>query len=227
MDAIQELEQRIGYVFGNKALLKEALTHPSISAEVDPDARNNQRLEFLGDAILGAILAEALFKEYEDSPEGSLTQAKSLLAKGESLFELGKGLELTKYLAVSPGGERSGVRKRLRTYEDGLEALIGAVFLDSDYATTRRFILELFKEQLADLPKRLSSANPKGTLQEYAQAHHLDLHYLTTDESGPDHAKSFTVTLFINGEAKTAGTASSKHKAQEQAAAAYLKSLKL
>ena len=225
--SLEALQERIGYRFRNGALLEEALTHPSYAQQEKQRIPHNQRLEFLGDAVLNLILAERLFQDLPEEREGELARARSALGKGELLAVLARKLGLPACLRLARGDEAAGGREWASSQEDAFEALVGAVFLDSDYAGARDAVLRWFgnlEELRAEL---LSGDNPKGRLQEWLAQRGLgaELNYLLRQTSGPDHAKVFHVELTVRGEAQGAGEGRSKKEAEEAAARAGLAKL--
>src|SRR3954471_13979181 len=155
------LEERIGYKFRNPLLLAEALTHPSVGHETQRHHFNNQRLEFLGDAILQLVITEYLYRHFSADAEGQLTKLRSRLVSRDSLRIRAAALDLGEFLMIGRGEEASGGRKRASTLADAYEALIGAVYLDSDLETTRKFILAQSKPDLKTLPKSPSISIPR------------------------------------------------------------------
>src|SRR5215217_6244711 len=164
------LEQRLRYKFRNPLLLAEALTHPSLGHETQRHHFDNQRLEFLGDAVLQLIFTEYLFDRYRDFTEGQLTKLRAQLVSREGLKLHAQAMELGKYLMMGRGEEASGGRERSSALADAYEALIGAMYLDSDYVTVRRIVISEAREHLEDLDLDDASTNPKGELQEILQA---------------------------------------------------------
>ncbi|GHC00744.1 ribonuclease III [Cerasicoccus arenae] len=212
------LEQRIGHCFRNPSLLEQALTHSS-RLQDNPDAADNQRLEFLGDAVLGLVLAEALYSAFPDEREGYLARARSVLAKGEFLAQLARELELPSHILMSDAERAQEGHLRDAALEDSLEALIGAIYLDTDYPTTRDCLLGWFGDIPARLQRRLTQDNPKGRLQEWSQANGMaQPDYTIVDEAGPGHAKEFHAEVAIAGVPQGAGMGTSKKEAEEAAA---------
>lgn len=219
------LEQRIGHQFSNPALLEQALTHSSRLQET-PEASDNQRLEFLGDSVLGLFLAETLFQAFPDEREGYLAQARSVLAKGDFLAQLARELELPAHLRMSEAEISQDGQHRDAALEDALEALIGAIYLDSDYATTCACLVLWFGDFNVRLSKRLARDNPKGRLQEWTQANGRDQpSYNIIDETGPGHAKEFKAEVIVSGETLGTGAGFSKKEAEEAAARSAIEQL--
>jgi len=218
------LEERIGYKFRNSLLLAEALTHPSVGHETQRHHFNNQRLEFLGDAILQLVITEYLYQHFSSEAEGQLTKLRSRLVSRESLRVRAAELDLGQYLMIGRGEEASGGRKRASTLADAYEALIGAIYLDSDLETARRFILNQSKPDLEQLAAAPVDINPKGHLQELLQSiSPSSPAYETVSESGPEHDKTFVVKCLWEGLVLGEGTGRSKKQAETAAAADAMK----
>ncbi len=222
---LADFEQHIGYAFTDRGLLERALTHPSCLAE--GAALHNQRLEFLGDSVLSLILAEELFKLFPGEREGHLARARSALAKGACLADMARKLNLTAYLRVSEQEEKAGGRERESSLEDALEAVVAAVYLDSDFVTARKVVLGWYGDVMAVTDELLSSDNPKGRLQELVQGQAPDssIDYELVHADGPDHRKIFIMEVRIDGRACGLGQGHSKKDAEEAAAREALKKL--
>jgi ribonuclease-3 len=213
------LEQRLDYKFRNPLLLAEALTHPSLGYETQRHHFDNQRLEFLGDAVLQLIYTEFLFDTYPDFPEGELTKLRARLVSREGLRINADALELGKYLMMGRGEEATGGRSRASSLADAYEALMGALYLDSDYVTVRRIVLTETRERLENLSLEDGNANPKGRLQEILQAiAPLSPSYEVVEQSGPEHLKQFVSRILWEGRELGRGSGSSKKEAETQAA---------
>ncbi|MBL9215206.1 MAG: ribonuclease III [Opitutaceae bacterium] len=226
-DAVARLQQSLGYRFANPALLQEALTHGSYLQECPDAGPHNQRLEFLGDAVLHFILTAALFREYPTEREGILSRRRAALSKGEFLTRMARDLGLDAGLRLNKGEEDTGGRTRASTLEDAFEALVGALYLDSDLPTVERLVLGWY----GSLPERLAqfeeAENPKGRLQERVQPVHGNnaLRYDVIGTSGPRHARTFEVAVYLNGESIGTGSGTSKKVAEEAAAREALERL--
>lgn len=221
------LEKRIGYKFRNPLLLAEALTHPSVAHETGRKHFDNQRLEFLGDAVLQLVITEQLYKHFEDKPEGDLTKLRSRLVSRDTLKGYATEIDLGKYLMMGRGEDASGGRNRTSTLADAFEALIGAIYLDSDLTSARKFILAQAKTELADIVAEPVDINPKGDLQELLQAiSPTSPVYETVSESGPEHDKLFIVRAMWEGKELGRGTGKSKKQAETAAAEAALEAKK-
>lgn len=225
------LEQRLNYKFRNPLLLAEALTHPSLAHETQRPYFDNQRLEYLGDAVIQVVFSEHLFRLYPESGEGLLTKLRARLVSGEALRSYALNIRLGQYLMMGRGDENSGGRQRGSTLADAYEALAGALFIDSggDLAQARRFLLAQAHERLMALDQQPLEINPKGQLQEILQALPFpdpDLPaaaprnptYAILLESGPDHAKRFAAQVEWAGQILGRGEGPSKQQAETAAA---------
>jgi ribonuclease-3 len=221
---VSSLEDRIRYHFRNPLLLSEALTHPSVAHEGKRPHFDNQRLEFLGDAVLQLVITEHLFARYKEAGEGRLTSRRSRLVSRESLKVHGAGLDLGRHLLIGRGEEASGGRRRDSTLADAFEALLGAIYLDSDLETVRRFILEEMRVDLERIEEEPLEVNPKGQLQELLQAisPRSPLYELLSQE-GREHEKTFSVRVVWENKVLGAGTGRSKKQAETAAALVALK----
>lgn len=227
MPATSELELALGYSFRDPNLLRLALTHPSLAHEQGGGQQHNQRLEFLGDAVLQLILTAELYEKFPAFGEGPLTQARAQMVNRTSLAAQGNRLSLGHHLVLSRGEESSGGRHRASTVADAFEALIGAVFLDSSYATTRQLVLRLFHEAFGELMELPSLDNPKGELQELLQASSPEPpRYDLLSAVGPDHSRSFECAVSHGGVELGRGTGRSKKLAESQAALMALQTLR-
>lgn len=227
------LETALGYSFTDKNLLRQALRHPSVLGDKLEPAEvaslgHNQRLEFLGDAILNAILATALYKVFPHEREGLLTRNRSLLARGSFLSGLAKRLELQEYLELSIGEKATGGKWRDSNLEDALEAVVGAIYLDSNWENTAQVVLAWYGSLNEPLKNLQSGLNPKGRLQELLQAepYRQTIEYRLMDTVGPDHSKRFISAVFCNDEEKGRGEGATKKEAEENAAREALSQLK-
>lgn len=222
-----KLQSTISYDFKNQELLIEALTHPSLAHEQGNGARqHNQRLEFLGDAVLQLILTDRLYQMHPDLPEGQLTQLRAHLANRHSLHRRAKVIELGKHLLLGKGEEASGGRDRLSNLADAYEALIGAVYLDGGVRAAKKFLLKQFAEEFKNLKQASPRQNPKGRLQELLQARSTaNPFYRLIHESGPDHSKMFEAVVEWEGKIIGRGNGSSKKQAEVAAADDALQTL--
>ena len=224
---IEELQRRLGYSFRDPPLLRLALTHPSIAHEQGTKAQTNQRLEFLGDAVLQLILTRELYERFPDFGEGPLTKARAKLVNRRALAERGRQLELGKYLLVSHGEENSGGRERSSALADGYEAVIGAIFLDGGFENAREFVLREFHDAYGVLGELPNLENPKGELQELLQSVSPEApQYHVVSASGPDHDRLFECIVQHAGAELARGLGKSKKLAESEAALAALKFLR-
>jgi ribonuclease III len=213
------LEARLRYKFRNPLLLAEALTHPSLGHETQRHHFDNQRLEYLGDAVLQLIFTEYLFERFPGSAEGLLTQARARLVSREGLRQLATSLDLGRFLMMGRGEESSGGRDRASVLSDAFEALIGAIYLDSDYVTARRIVLHTSREHLEALALEAPEANPKGQLQEILQAiSPISPRYPIIGQFGPEHDKRFNAQVAWCGITLGEGEGRSKKEAEVAAA---------
>lgn len=214
------LEQRIGYKFRNSLLLAEALTHPSLSYERKTFHFDNQRLEFLGDAVLQLVVTHHLYRLFPTFSEGQLTKLRSRLVSREGLKRHALALGLGDYLMLGRGEEASRGRERASTLADVFEALVGALYLDSDLETVRRFVLRVAGDEISQLAREPAEHNPKGELQEALQAISMQSPaYEVISESGPDHLKEFVCRVLWEGHELGRGAGQSKKQAEINAAA--------
>ena len=221
-----ELEKKLQYTFRNKALLEEALNHSSYANEHrSAGVCSNERLEFLGDSILGFVTAEHLFKTYGKLPEGDLTRIRAALVCEQSLYEVAQELELGKCLKLGKGEEAGGGRYRQSILADAVEAVFAAVYLDSDMASISAIIHRVLLDR-ADAHVVEERRDYKTSLQELVQREEgRKLTYRMGGESGPDHNKTFIFEVLIDGVAAGQGTGHSKKEAEQMAARDALKKL--
>lgn len=219
MRHIEEFEKKMGYVFKDKSLLKRALTHSSYANEKRDSEKSYERLEFLGDSILGFVTAEYLFKTYPDLPEGRLTKSRASLVCERSLCEFSKRLDVGKYLFLSHGEKHSGGRERPSILADVFEATIAAIYIDSgDLEEAKKFTLK-FVAPAAEKQTVKPFKDYKTMLQEIVQQNPQEkLEYVVVSESGPDHDKHFKVEVHLNNNIIGKGGGKSKKGAQQQAA---------
>ena len=215
---MKTLEEKIGYRFQNPALLEHALTHSSYANEHRSDGKtSNERLEFLGDSILGLVVADHLYRTRPDLPEGDLTRIRAALVCEGSLVEVAKSLDLGSYLKLGKGEEGGGGRNRPSIQADAVEAMLAAVYLDGGIGQVRKLIHSLILDQEAE--KTAAGRDFKTTLQELIQRESGQvLTYQLTGESGPDHAKTFSMEVLLNGKAIGTGQGRSKKEAEQAAA---------
>lgn len=226
MSDLENLQNALGYRFREPQHLQLALTHPSVAREKGTGNEHNQRLEFLGDAVLQLVLTRELFEKFANADEGSLTKARAQLVNRRSLAQQARRLDLGRYLFLSRGEERSGGRERVSALADGFEAVLGAIFLDSGFATAREFVLRQFCEVFGELKVLPNLDNPKGELQEFLQGQGAEApRYELQSTTGPDHDREFECTVHFQGEELGRGKGSSKKEAESQAALAALERL--
>lgn len=221
------LEQKLNYTFRNRALLENALRHSSYANESrDPAITSNERLEFLGDSVLGFVTAKYLYTHYPEMPEGSMTKLRAELVCEHALHKVAQELELGNYIRLGRGEESSGGRTRTSILADAVESVIAAMFLDGGMDVAERFILDRVLSVLdKGLPVR--DTDNKTKLQEKVQLKHgQTLAYQVTGESGPDHRKEFTVSVLLNGEPVGSGTGFTKKEAEQAAAGDALRKMK-
>ena len=222
---LTKLEQGLGYTFRNKALLENALTHSSYANENrERHLPDNERIEFLGDSILGFVVAEYLYRNFPDKPEGELTRIRADLVCERNLAEAAATIELGSYLLLGHGEEQGGGRKRDSIVSDAMESVIAASFMDGGFAAAKEIIDRLI---LSNIPKgRPRNFDYKTAFQELVQRKKdQQIHYELTGESGPDHDKHFEVEVLLNGRAVGRGVGSSKKRAEQAAAEAAIEAL--
>jgi ribonuclease-3 len=214
------LEKNLGYRFKNKSFLKIALTHPSFSNEYPQgEVEDNQRLEFLGDAVLGYMCASHLFKRFPGFREGRLTKTRASMANSEILATIGTSLALGEFLLLGKGEKNMGGNQRGSNITDALEAIIGAAYLDGGIKASWKIFSRLFFPHIERLISVQPLENPKGTLQEHAQQNwKVSPAYRITEESGPAHDRVYTAEVVINNEVAGIGRGASKQTAEKDAA---------
>ena len=224
---MQELEKKLNYTFRDPSLLAEALSHSSYANEHRAAGLNsNERLEFLGDSVLGFVTAEFLFARHPNLPEGDLTRIRAALVCEQSLYEVARKLDLGRYLRLGRGEEAGGGRTRTSILADATEAVFAAVYLDGGIgaasALIHRLLLDAETEEAVEERRR----DYKTALQELVQRQAgQELAYHMVGEEGPDHAKTFVAEVLLNGKAAGTGSGHSKKEAEQAAAKAALKLL--
>ncbi|RME35773.1 MAG: ribonuclease III [Gammaproteobacteria bacterium] len=222
MSTSHPLEGIIGHSFDDPGLLMTALTHRSVAG-----GRNNERLEFLGDALLGSIIAELLYRRFPTADEGQLTRMRAALVRRETLAGLARQLGLGEHLRLGEGEMKSGGWRRDSILADTLEALIGAIYLDAGREFLCQWLDRLYRPRLESLTPEAIAKDPKTELQEYLQARQLPLpEYETVATGGPPHARRFTVSCRVCGQEPVQATGRSRRKAEQAAAAAMLERLR-
>lgn len=229
----EELESLLGYRFRNRNLLLRALTHKSVRAEASSPVHHNEQLEFLGDAILGLLASEFVFRLCPNAREGDLSRLKAHLVSASRLHGIAATLGLGRFLVLGKGEERSGGRNKKALLADAFEALLAAIYLDAGrirgLAVCRRLLERLLWPAIESAQSSAASVpiDPKNALQELAQARKLPLpRYSLISQSGPEHAKTFTVEVRIGPGLAAAAQASSKKAASQKAAAILLEQLR-
>ncbi len=214
-------EEKLGHRFDSEALLERALTHRSASKD------NNERLEYLGDALLSFVVAARLFDQYRTAPEGDLSRLRSALVKGETLTEIARELGVEDHLIVGAAELRSGGTGRSSVLANALEAVLGAIFLDAGLDQAQRCVHRLLDERLEALPDAASLKDPKSRLQEWLQSRGFDLpRYVVESDSGPPHARRFVVACRVDERGlEVSGQGSNRRGAEQEAADRMLASL--
>jgi ribonuclease-3 len=228
LDSLAEFQDRIGYHFRDPELLGRALTHKSFSNERrDAPSTHNERMEFLGDTVLGFLIGELIFRSFPNLQEGALSKIKAHLVSAATLSEKGRALEIGRFLRMGTGEARSGGGEKLSLLADGFEAVVAAIYLDGGLPAAGAFIARVFASDVGGIDiGDLSFHDYKTALQESAQALGLPLpEYRIVDEYGPDHEKTFVIEVFWNGEAFSFGRGASKREAQRKAAKEALKKM--
>ena len=217
MSKIQELENRIGYQFKEQGRLRQALTHSSYANEKHMKKHSdNERLEFLGDAVLELVSSEYLFKNYPKMPEGEMTKFRASIVCEPTLALCTKDIDLGKYLYLGKGEDLTGGRNRKSILSDALEAVIGAIYLDGGFEAARTFVHRFI---LVDIENKKLFHDSKTILQEVVQGNYKEeLHYVLVGEEGPDHDKKFMVEAMIGERVIGHGTGHTKKAAEQEAA---------
>jgi ribonuclease-3 len=224
-----DLEKRLGAKFKNPALLLEALIHSSYVNENPEHApASNERLEFLGDAVLGLVVADDLFSAFPDENEGHLTELRTHLVRRDTLAKAAQRMDLGADLLLGRGEEAGGGRRRPTNLAHVYEAVTGAVFLDGGLNAARRFVRKSLAEELRAVTERSFPIDPKSRLQELSQSRFQSPpHYFLIESDGPDHARTFTMEVRLNGEVYGTGSGRSKQEAQKEAAREALRGLEV
>ncbi len=215
MENIEAFEKVIGYSFKDKELIKTALTHSSYANE-NKQRRNNERLEFLGDSVLGFVTAEYLFNEYKSRPEGELTKLRAAVVCEKSLFKFAEKISLGNFIYMGKGEENTGGRNRPSIVSDAFEAVIAAMYLDGGIEVVKSYILSFISEAVK---REASFKDNKSLFQELIQKNKGSIiSYEEIGESGPDHEKLFRFVVKVNGEIVGTGEGRSKKEAEQAAA---------
>ena len=226
---VASLQERLGLRFRDPSILREALTHTSyVNENPCQVTTDNERLEFLGDAVLDFLVAEELFLRFPTAREGELTAMRAALVRADMLARIAHQIELGEHLLLGRGEEASGGRTRVANLSAALEAVIGATYLDRGPEETRRLVHTLFAEVLTAIGETRAVRDPKSLLQERVQARvHCTPVYRTVSESGPDHAKQFLVEVVVRDQVVGTGRGSIKQAAEQAAAQAALRNMEL
>ncbi len=224
---LELLQQRLGVRFNDLGLLRQALTHPSSNGPGAKSATDNQRLEFLGDSVVGLMLSHALFERLPDRFEGELTKARARLENRASLAEEARKLDLGEHLTLGPSEERQGGRSRESILSDAFEAVVGAIYLDQGYAVAREFLERCLGDSIDVASSATDETNPKGQLQEFLQADSKEAPSYRLDKAtGPDHQRHFECSVHHAGRLLGKGQGASKQQAEADAAAWALRRLR-
>ena len=222
---LQQIARKLQIEMRDFSLLQQALTHRSYLGEA-AEAMSNERLEFLGDSILGTVVAEYLYAQFPDRPEGELAKAKAVAVSEPVLGESAKSLGLPEMILMSVGEETSGGRRRLSILADAFEALVAVIYLDCGLDAARQFILTALEPILIDIERKEHNRDYKSLLQEHTQGLHKKVpQYIVIDEQGADHDKMFTVEARLEEKVLGCGEGKSKKQAEQAAALAALETL--
>lgn len=224
---INNLQKSIRYNFKEIDLLYTALSHPSYAHENNlPHYKSNQRLEFLGDAVLGLTVSEMIYNEYPNFPEGHMTKVRANVVRESTLARIARDVSLGEFLYLGKGEESTGGRQRTSILADALEALIGAIYIDGGIEKAKLFVKNYFNTEIKETIQKQSYRDFKSTLQELIQRDNKEkLFYEVIGESGPDHDKNFTVQVKFCNKILGKGTGKSKKEAEQAAAKSALKDL--
>jgi len=225
-NTLSSLEKKIGVGFNNKELIETAITHSSYANE-NRNIKYNERLEFLGDAVLELSISEYLFKKYEGISEGELTRKRDLIVCEASLHEISQKWDLGNYLKMSKGEELTGGRTRVSILSDCVEAIIAAIYLDKGFEFVKKFIIEVFKGIIEKAVKNEIILDYKTRLQEVLQTNgKIDIKYELAKYEGPPHRRKFYTNLIFDGIVKSSGMGYTKKESEQEAARKALKGLK-
>ena len=220
------LENRLGYSFENRRLLAEALTHPSYAYEQQNATRDNQRLEFLGDAVLQLIVTEHLYAENTDAPEGMMTKIRAGLVCERTLAQLALSLELGNFLRLGHGEFLTGGGSNPSNLSDAVEAVLGAIYLERGMEAARQVVIRLLQPYFKLAVNGGLDNDFKSRLFEWTQSHKkMDLEFRVLETSGPDHDRQYTVGLYIDSQLKKTGVGKTKKAAEQEASRRFLESL--
>lgn len=220
IESLDKLIRDLDYGFSDVTLLETALTHRSVTQN------NNERLEFLGDAVLGMVIAEELFKRFPDANEGELSRLRASLVKGDTLAEIARSFDLGEVIRLGQGELKSGGFRRKSILADAFEAILGAIYLDGGFNSCRKIILKHFASRLGVVSPETAQKDPKTRLQEYLQASQQALPtYEVVDIAGEAHAQTFTIECQVEGLQTVRAKGSSRRKAEQAAAEIILSGL--
>lgn len=226
MTSLRAFQHRLGISFKQSALLRNALTHRSYLNEHPESTEDNERLEFLGDAVLDFVTAASLYQQYPEMREGTLTRLRAALVRTEQLADLARKFEVGREVKIGKGEEEDGGRHRDSLLCATFEAIIGALYLDSGLASVKLFVVPLLTPLAEHIIESQAHMDDKSQLQEWSQANlRATPQYITTDEAGPEHAKEFVIEVRINGQSYGTGKGRSKQQAAQSAAQAALNAI--
>lgn len=225
---LANFQKKLGIKFKDIALLNTALSHKSYINEIDNELENNEKLEFLGDAFLGLVISQYLYEQNIYYREGSLARIKSYVVSESTLYEVGRRIEIHKYLLLGRGEEKSGGRFRKSLISDSVEALIGAYYQDSGFKNARKFVENLFFDEIIKVEENKHKKDYKSILQEYSQKKFKIIpQYSVVNTEGPDHKRKFYVNVRVKKRTYGPGIGESKKQAEQEAAYIALSALKM
>ncbi|MFC1475165.1 ribonuclease III [Candidatus Zixiibacteriota bacterium] len=225
--ALKKTQKTIGYNFRQTDILAQALTHRSYHRQKEQYHLSNERLEYLGDSVLGLVIADRLYHDHPHFQEGRLTKTKAMLVNEITLSKVAQEIGLNRYIRMSPEEEKLGGRERPSIISDAFESIIGAVYLDGGYQAACDVVLRLIYTRKSNIVTDESQINYKGNLLELLQAEGRGMpRYEVISEKGPDHEKEFTVAVVIDGERVGSGSGNTKKEAEQKAASIALESIK-
>lgn len=227
-ERLERLQASLGYPFHDPSILEEALTHRSLLNEInDPGRRDNERLEFLGDAVLGLVVADILMRTFPEGQEGELTLNRASLVKRKRLGEIARNLHLGTYLCLGKGEEQTAGRQKTSILADAFEAIVGAIYLDGGFEAARRMVHDQFAGPLEEIKRQQQvRIDAKTRVQELLLAlFRMPPVYEVSEEQGPEHAKTFVVCLLLRNHGLAFGTGRNKKEAEQDAAEQFLKHL--
>lgn len=227
IEALSEFQAKIGIRFKNLALLNTALSHKSYVNELEENLENNEKLEFLGDAFLGMVISDTLYNQKLYFKEGSLARIKSYVVSESTLNRVGREMGIEKYILLGKGEEKSGGRSRTSLIGDGVEAVLGAYYLDAGFKQARRLVDRYFLKEILWVEENKHEKDYKSILQEYTQKKHKTVpRYRVMNTEGPDHKRKFYVNVYVQDRTFGPGVGESKKKAEQGAAEAALSKLR-